>query len=267
MDEFVTTIFTDRDKLKVNFWRGGSGTDIVLLQGGMADASMHWSPVWEDLSVNHRVLAPDLPGFGKSTPLPDANWRTLSNWLKAFLESVGVRCTAVVGNSFGGTLARAFAAYYPSSVSHLAFLDGGGYIRIGFLQRTFLASPLGSWHLSKQKRLGITEESLGQMMPNYRRLDAQQRLKWQQGGGVIYSIVRGCILGPTPTDASDLPTLIVWGKKDLHSPVERAQILKEELVSSELVVLEHAGHLPQIDQPKEVVGLINTLIASRSKPA
>jgi pimeloyl-ACP methyl ester carboxylesterase len=131
MERSVASISTGGSKLNVNYWHGGTGTDVVLLQGGMANAELHWSPIWECLSNSHRVFAPDLPGFGKSTPFEKMNWQTLSDWLKTFLDTVEVKNATLVGNSFGGTLARAFAGYYPSYVSHLVLLAGGGYIRVG----------------------------------------------------------------------------------------------------------------------------------------
>jgi pimeloyl-ACP methyl ester carboxylesterase len=111
------------------------------------------------------------------------------------------------------------------------------------------------------------EESLAKAMPSFDLLDKKQREGWLAGSGIIYSIVRDCILGPVPSDASNLPTLIVWGSKDRHSPLKRAHSLKTELASSELIVLEKSGHLPQLDQPIEVVEIINRHISGLRNPA
>ena len=267
MEQSIISISTGGGKLNVNYWHGGAGTDMVLLQGGMADAELHWSSIWEYLSNDHRVFAPDLPGFGKSAPLEKMDWRTLSDWLKTFLDTVGVKNTTLVGNSFGGTLARAFAGYHPSYVSHLVFLAGGEYIRIGPLQRLFLVSPIGKSYIDKQKSLGISEEFLTKAMPNFDLLDRKQRDGWLAGSGIIHSVVRDCVLGPVPSDASNLPTLIVWGGKDRHSPLKHAYSLKTEMASSELIVLERAGHLPQLDQPREVIEIINRHISGLRKSA
>jgi abhydrolase domain-containing protein 6 len=261
MEQSELSILLYGQKHNINYWHGGSGTAIILLQGGMANAELHWNLIWEHLSSKHRVVAPDLPGFGKSTPFKNMNWQTLSEWLKAFLDTLEVKNAVIIGNSFGGTFARAFAGYYPTYVSHLILLDGGGYIRLGFLQRIFLASPIGKFFIDKQQKAGISKESLEKMMPNIHLLDKQQQDKWLVGSGIIYQIGRDCILGSTPLDVNSLPTLIIWGNKDMHSPLKRAQSLKGELSSAKLVVLNESGHLPQLDQPDDLVKILNEFIA------
>ena len=260
MEQSELSILLHGQKHSINYWHAGSGTTIILLQGGMANAELHWNLVWEHLSGNHQVVAPDLPGFGNSTPLKNMNWQALSEWLKAFLDTLGVKNAVLIGNSFGGTFARAFSGYYPAYVSHLVLVDGGGYIRLGLLQRMFLASSIGKFFIDKQKKTGISKKSLGKMMPNIHLLDKQQQDRWLTGSGTIYEIGRDCILGPTPLDVNNLPTLIVWGKKDMHSPLKRAYSLKAELSSARLIVLDKSGHLPQLDQPDDLVKIINDFI-------
>jgi hypothetical protein len=43
---------------RVRLWRGGSGPPLLLLQGGMADAALHWRPVWEGLAERFEVEIP-----------------------------------------------------------------------------------------------------------------------------------------------------------------------------------------------------------------
>ena len=40
---------------QVRFWRGGRGAPLILLQGGMADAALHWSPIWDALAEQFDV--------------------------------------------------------------------------------------------------------------------------------------------------------------------------------------------------------------------
>ncbi|MDV7269186.1 alpha/beta fold hydrolase, partial [Rhodococcus oxybenzonivorans] len=92
---------------------------VVLLHGlGATNASM--LPVLADLAEDHRVIAPDTPGFGASeAPCWTYTAHQLYSWLRAFLDAVDARGAIVVGNSLGGRLALELAMHDPEAVAKL----------------------------------------------------------------------------------------------------------------------------------------------------
>ena len=95
---------------------------VVLLHGlGATNASM--LPLLADLSRDHRVIAPDFPGFGASGA---PHWRyratDLARWLDAFLTVVDAKPAALIGNSLGGRVALEIGLSAPSSVTRMVLL-------------------------------------------------------------------------------------------------------------------------------------------------
>src|SRR4051812_6722174 len=92
----------------------------ILLHGWQSQASV-WNPVIEKLSGQpFRLIAMDLPGFGKSQ-LPKTDWGVgdYSKLVKLFLEKLGITSAIIIGHSFGGRVGIKFSALYPNIVSKL----------------------------------------------------------------------------------------------------------------------------------------------------
>ena len=80
------------------------------------------------LESRHRVIAPDLAGFGH-TPVPD-DWEfSTQTWLRQvvdLLDALGIERTSVVGNSFGGSMALALAIHHPERIDRLVLMGSVG---------------------------------------------------------------------------------------------------------------------------------------------
>jgi pimeloyl-ACP methyl ester carboxylesterase len=235
---------------RVHFWRGGKGRTIVLLQGGMADAGFHWSPVRDALAKHYDVIAPDLPGFGRSQAISRANWKTLSHWLAGFLDQVQVDRAAIVGNSFGGTLARAFACTRPSRVTHLVCVNGGQFIALPAIVRFYLRTPMGALMWKRRNRDGINAQAIRNMFADPNFLSDDQVARCIESSPALFAILRGCLAGRPPANPPAMPTLILWGADDRHTPLDRAEALQRDIPGSRLVAIAGAGHLPQLEQPE-----------------
>lgn len=89
----------------------------MLLHAGVADRTM-WAEHLRPLAAaGHRVIAPDLPGFGEAPPRsPQAPWNDVLDTL----DAAGVSRAALVGSSFGGAVAERVAVVAPERVAKLA---------------------------------------------------------------------------------------------------------------------------------------------------
>jgi pimeloyl-ACP methyl ester carboxylesterase len=109
---------------------GGSGRPLVCVHG-LAGSALNWMAVGPRLAEGHRVLAPDLRGFGM-TPLDGGTARVNDNQrlLDRFLREVAGEPAVLVGNSMGGLIAVLQASRAPESVRSLVLVDpalpGGG---------------------------------------------------------------------------------------------------------------------------------------------
>jgi 2-hydroxymuconate-semialdehyde hydrolase len=109
---------------------GGSGPAVLLLHGsGPGTTSAAWAPLTAALEAHHRVIAPDLLGFGES-PAPPAGTSLRAAWTAQTLElldALGIDSCAVVGNSAGGAIALSLASARPDLVTRVVAVGSMGH--------------------------------------------------------------------------------------------------------------------------------------------
>jgi 2-hydroxymuconate-semialdehyde hydrolase len=108
----------------------GSGPPVLLLHGsGPGTTASAWAPLIAALAPHHRVIAPDLLGFG-SSPKPEPGRSLRAAWTAQVLDlvdSLGIDSFAVVGNSAGGAIALSLACARPSAVSRVVAVGSMGH--------------------------------------------------------------------------------------------------------------------------------------------
>lgn len=104
---------------------GGDGPVVVLLHG-YTHTSDAWAPVVADLHRDHRVVAPDLRGAGRSWTPPSGGYdkKTQAQDVRALLESLNIdRVRAVVGHDIGLMVAYAYAAQHRDKLDRLVVME------------------------------------------------------------------------------------------------------------------------------------------------
>jgi pimeloyl-ACP methyl ester carboxylesterase len=101
----------------------GDGPPVVLLHGWPHRFGM-WDPVVEALSGDHRVLVPDLRGFGDSTDSPPGHGKhSLAADVIALLDHEDIGRATIVGHDWGGWIAWLLALERPDRVTRFAAID------------------------------------------------------------------------------------------------------------------------------------------------
>jgi 2-hydroxy-6-oxonona-2,4-dienedioate hydrolase len=99
---------------------------LVLLHGGHGSWT-HWTANFDALAAHHRVIAPDLPGFGGSfNPGRAARLEEFSERIVEFLDGLDIAQACLVGFSFGGVVATAVAAAHPRLAAGLVVVNAPG---------------------------------------------------------------------------------------------------------------------------------------------
>jgi pimeloyl-ACP methyl ester carboxylesterase/putative sterol carrier protein len=254
---------------------------VVLLHGlGATNASM--LPVLADLAVDHRVLAPDSPGFGASdAPASPYTSAWYAAWLEDFQARTGSRGAVLVGNSLGGRIAIEAGLQHPRSVRALVLLAPSPAFRsIRAFVPMVRAVPAGLARLPMPAPSHqMVVEAIRTMMSVPGRMpqdwydaaadEAVRVLRSPAHRVAFLSCARQIYLeeaygrhgfwarlpGLMP------PALFVWGDRDRLVPASFARHVSDALPEAGSVVMEDCGHVPQFEHPAELMGLVRGFLS------
>jgi pimeloyl-ACP methyl ester carboxylesterase len=110
------------DEAKVHFEDQGRGSPTLIFLHYFAGSCRSWNRVIEELADASRCLSLDLPGFGRSPPLPDFSIRTMVEATAEVIADLDLDGYFVVGHSMGGKLAMACALARPPGLKGLVLI-------------------------------------------------------------------------------------------------------------------------------------------------
>ncbi len=109
----------------VYYEAGSDGSPVLLLHGGGVDSALiSWNEIIPLLAERHRVIAPDLPGYGLSAkPKVDYTQEYYLDFLGKFLDALHLERASLAGLSLGGGLSLGFTLEHPQRVDKLILVD------------------------------------------------------------------------------------------------------------------------------------------------
>ena len=242
----------------------GIATPMLLIHG-LADEADTWRHVIPPLSADRRVVALDLPGFGRSDkPKRPYTIPFFQNVVIELLDTLTIQRTILVGHSLGAVLAHSIALDHPVRVERLILIDGSLVARSQKLDlgtMLFLIPGLGEWLYTRLRR--DPQAAYQTLAPYYGRLNELpeadrtflfQRVNervWSDGQRrAFFSTFRNLarwVPGQQRDLASrlpmlDIPTLVVWGEADQINSIENGRALAELQPTARLVTVPGAGH-------------------------
>jgi pimeloyl-ACP methyl ester carboxylesterase len=259
---------------EVAYAAGGEGPTLLLIHGIGGDWRT-WEPVLEGLAEQHRVVAVDLPGHGGSSKgAGDYSLGALASALRDLGGALGIERATVVGHSLGGGIAMQFAYQFPERCERLVLVSSGGLgpdVGLALRLATLPGSELFlSLTAPAARSLINLAGGVGRALRLRPASDAEfyartfAALAEPETRAAFLGTLRG-VVGTRGqlVDARDrlylaqhMPTLIVWGERDAVLPIEHARAAQQAMLGSRLEIFEHAGHLPQLDDPKRFVDVL-----------
>ena len=119
----IETRYAELPGVRFQYLIAGKGDPVFLLHG-YAQTSHMWRPLISELAKTHRVIAPDLRGFGSSSK-PESGYdkKTMAQDIHALAASLGHSRIAIAGHDIGLMVAYAHAAQFPREVTRIALMD------------------------------------------------------------------------------------------------------------------------------------------------
>jgi pimeloyl-ACP methyl ester carboxylesterase len=258
------------DHLNVNFWEDGQGNarTLLLIHGGVGDAQLHWAPAMPTLAETFHVLAPDLPGFGKSDLLPQMKIVALMDWLQAFIQSQNLEQAVIIGNASGGLIARLFAASHPAIAPAVILVNGGGVPDIPAALRLIEKIPgLSTIFFSIFGSMGTNDNMLNRMVHVKSLLTDEFRANARRARKGFAKMMRMLVSSPKPAEQTPLvPTLILWGADDGFTPLSEGKAISNSIPGSTLIEITDCGNMPQLETPDVFLWQIDSFLNKLSRP-
>lgn len=283
LEPYARSVHLPATGLTVHLYESGPvGAVPVLLVHGLGDEADTWRHLLPLLSEEYHVLAPDLPGFGRSDK-PDVKY-SLPFFLKAMaelLDVLGIQRTVLVGHSLGAGIAHSFALDHPERVQALVLIAGSLVMRVQKIDVAtllFLVPGLGKWLYNRLRR--DPQAAFRSLEPYYSRLDAMpqadrdflfQRVNervWSDGQRRAFlSTLRqlaGSMRGlqrdlPRRLARLQVPTTVLWGDADRMASIDNGRALVDLQPSARLEIVPDAGHNLQQEQPGALAETIRKL--------
>lgn len=263
---------------RITYLEAGTGPALMLVHGAGGGAA-NWFELIGPLSASHRVIAPDLPGFGLSDaieaegPLSGAALPALD----AVLAAAGVERFDLCGTSFGGLLAARLTQAAPARVRRLALVDSAGLGREAPRRVRIAALPLlGSAMLSRPGPRGIRWE--------LRALVTSTPLPSERENALVAYLLASArvasrswfvralrrfvgaagqreVLSDAELAGIRQPTLVVWGARDRFFPTSHGRRAAAAIPRAVLRVMPDAGHSPNWERPAELASLVSGFFA------
>ncbi|EAP99294.1 hydrolase, alpha/beta fold family protein [Janibacter sp. HTCC2649] len=220
-----------------------------------------WSPLLQGLAAGHRVIAPDLRGFGE-TPQPGETYADADDVVH-LLDELGIERAAVVGASFGGRVALELATRHPDRVSSLVLLcpayrglEVTDPVVLAFGEREDELLEAGDVEGATALNVDLWAgpEASPQVRDDIARMQ-RRAFEVQLAADEQDPPPRAEHIEVDPR-AVTAPTLVVAGAHDVAHHRDIATLLAREVPGAELVELAWAGHLPSLERPDETTALL-----------
>lgn len=241
----------------------GDGGTIVLLHSLALDATI-WTDFAAHIGGGATVLAPDLPGHGRSPRGSPETIESMADTVAALFRELGLTDVTLIGMSLGGSVAQAVTVRHPEWVTRLGLIDTTAWYGTGaptaWAERARLARERGLASLAGfQLERWFTDgfrESATELCENL--LGIFQRNE-------VDNYVKSCAafgrmdLRPRLREIS-VPTAIVVGELDTATPPAHAETLAEGIGGSTLTVIPGCKHLSALERPADVVAALRPIL-------
>lgn len=275
IDPSIASEYVDVDGLKLHYLTAGEGEPVLLLHGWPTSAYL-WRNLIVPLSRTHRVIALDLPGFGKSDKPLGASYsfKHYERVLDGFVQKLGLPPLTLVVHDMGGPVGLLWAVRHPEKIQRLALLNTLVFPEMSWAALLFVGATfvplLRSWMVSPKgleaaMRFGVvhkerlTPEVVGAYQEPFVEADA--------GKALLKSVQRLSPrgfkeIGAKLTLFEKVPVRLIYGTGDRILPdvAKTMQRVKRLLPQAELTALPGCGHFLQEDEPEKIAGLLSAFL-------
>ncbi len=233
---------------------------IVFLHGAGMDHSV-WS-LHTRWFAHHGfgVLAPDLPGHGRSAGAPLTTIAQMADWTAALIDAAGAAKARLVGHSMGSLVALDAAARHPDKVSGISLVGTAAAMTVGpDLLNAAEADSHDAVDMVTIWGLGFAAELGGCASPGVWMHGSSERILEKSAPGVLHTDLAACnAYGDALAAAAKItaPATLILGERDMMTPARAGKALAVGLPHARTIVMKGAGHTMMFERPDELLAAL-----------
>jgi proline iminopeptidase len=278
--------FVDAHGVLIYYAEIGRGAPLMIVHGGPGASHDYLLPYLLPLARHNRLVFIDERGSGRSEKLEDASGYTVENMVEdveAVRESLKLGKMSLLGHSYGGVLAQAYALKYQKNLTHLvlsstfystaemnqvfqkelAAMDPQTRRKIEAMEKDGLYDKGKPWEKGRytndymiaawgdgyfpylyQRRPDPNYDPIANGVTSW---DLYREMWGSHGEFVIDGNLKSVEYGDKLKTIT-VPTLITAGDHDECDPVQSKE-MQQKIAGSKLVILPQSGHMTFVDQP------------------
>jgi proline iminopeptidase len=289
--------FVDANGVMIYYQILGRGEPLMIVHGGPGASHDYFLPYLLPLARHNKVIFIDERGSGRSQKLEDPSGYTVENMVEdveAVRQALGLGRMSLLGHSYGGVLAQAYALKYQRNLSHLILastFSSTKALNEVFVRMKEKMPPELRQRIDKLEAAGLyghgkdfeknryTNDYMiaawgegyfpyvyqNHPDPNYDPV-ANGNMSWdlyrEMWGSDGEFVVDGNLKSVEYTDrlaGIKVPTLIIAGDHDESDP-SLSEAMHEKIAGSKLVILRKSGHMTFVDQPGRFLETVDTFV-------
>ncbi len=264
----MTTIQTRAGRIA--YRESGSGPTVLLLHATLHDRH-DFDPIVEVLAERYRTIAVDWPGHGDSDPVDatiEPGAPLFADVLEDVVDGLGLSRAVLIGNSVGGFAAARLAMNRPDSVAGLVLVNAGGFVTWNPLSR-MSCRVLGTPAVFRRAAPLFVRGYMKAKTDSDRQIIRRATAAAKTSEGIRVATVLWRSFASPEHDlrsrAGELsvPTLIVWGKKDIAKPLSAGRATHNAIRGSRLEILD-TGHVVFSSDPDGFLAVAEPFLQSVS---
>lgn len=233
----------------------GHGPVSIIFLHGWRSSRLAFKKVISKLDPSlFRVFALDLPGFGESpAPKNPFNLQDYVDLIREFIKNKKLEKVVLVGHSFGGRIAIKLAADKPTLTHKVVLVDSAGMMPKNFKKNAMRKIAKVVKPIFKPSFMAPIKKSI------YGAIGSQDYVETPELRETLVNLINEDLT--LYLEKINQPTLIIWGEQDKETPIKDAQVMKEKIKNSNLVILKGAGHFSFLDQPEDFLKSLQKFIS------
>jgi pimeloyl-ACP methyl ester carboxylesterase len=203
------------------------------------------------------VLAPDLPGHGRSGGKPLTSIEAMADWTIALLDAAGAARVKLIGHSMGSLIALDACARHASRVNELCLIAASDAMAVS---PDLLSASQRSDHdaidMVSIWGHGFAAEIGGSLAPGLWMHGGAQRTLEAARAGVLHADLSACNAyrnALASARVAAVPVTLILGERDMMTPLKNGRALAAAFANARTVVLKGAGHMMMSERPDEVL--------------